>query len=165
MKMRRLMKHAMTNGWTSRNYFDDAALVRIESAIRESERRHSGELCFAYETGLSPLAILRGQTSRERALQVFSDLKVWDTENNNGVLLYLLLADRHVEIVADRQINRVLPEGEWDRISRNMSGFFSGNDFERGILSGIEAVTAHLIHHFPSAEGDINELSDRPVRL
>jgi uncharacterized membrane protein len=165
MEFTRLFRHSFTNCWTIRGYFRIDALQRIEGAIRHSESLHSGEICFAYERALSPLEILRGRSSRERALQVFSDLRIWDTERNNGVLMYLLLADRHLEIVADRGLDRVIPAEEWSRISLEISRHFAGNNFERGVIAGIEAISTHLIRHFPADDEDLNELPNRPVMV
>ena len=97
--------------------FPPSAMAAIEEAIAKSEREHSGELRFAVEPALDTSALLAGQSGRERALEVFSQLRVWDTEENNGVLIYLLLADRDIEIVADRGVNARVPQAEWEKIS------------------------------------------------
>lgn len=111
------------------------------------------------------MALLYGRRVRERAVEVFSQLRVWDTERNNGVLIYLLLADRRVEIVADRGINRdVGPQG-WDKICRAMERAFKKEDFELGVVSGIHAIAEHLVRHYPATSANVNELPDKPVML
>ena len=111
------------------------------------------------------MALFQDRTARERAVEVFSQLRVWDTERNNGVLIYLLLADRRVEIVADRGINRdVGPQG-WDKICRDMELAFRQGNFEQGVVEGIRAVASHLVRHYPASGGNENELSDKPVML
>jgi uncharacterized membrane protein len=135
----------------------------IERAIRESEKTHRGQIRFAVEAALDTLPLLRGQTARARAVEVFSHLRVWDTEHNNGVLIYLLLADRDVEILADRGIHGRVSAEAWERVCREMEAAFRAGRFEDGALAGIRAVGALLAQHFPGAGG--HELPDRPVVL
>ncbi len=146
--------------------FPEAALIAIEKAIARTETSHEGEIRFAVEAALNTLSLLKGQTGRERAVEVFSHLRVWDTEQNNGVLIYLLLADRDVEIIADRGINVRVRNDEWESICRKMESAFAGGQFESGVISGIEAISGHLREHFPTETGGgENELPDRPVIL
>lgn len=161
----RLFRHLTTFGWRLKSTFPAATLDAIEAAIRTSEKSHRGELRFVIEPALPAVAVMLGKTSRERALDVFSQLKVWDTEENTGVLIYVLLADRALEIVADRGIARKLGQDEWDRIARDMLAEFRTGQYERGALSGIEAISALLAEHFPATADNINELPDRPVIL
>jgi uncharacterized membrane protein len=135
----------------------------IERAIRESEKTHRGQIRFAVEATLDTLPLLRGQTARARAVEVFSHLRVWDTEHNNGVLIYLLLADRDVEILADRGIHGRVSAEAWERVCREMEAAFRAGRFEDGALAGIRAVGALLAQHFPGTGG--HELPDRPVVL
>jgi uncharacterized membrane protein len=137
----------------------------IEQAIRDSETMHSGEIRFAVEAALDVGPLLRNQSARERAIDVFSFLRVWDTDQNNGVLVYLLLADRDVEIVADRGIARHVSSDEWERICRDMETAFREGRFEHGVLAGIRAVSAHLTRHYPGAGGRGDELPNAPVVL
>jgi len=137
----------------------------IEAAIKESETTHFGEIRFAVEAALDPLALLQGRSARDRALEVFSQLRVWDTERNNGVLIYLLLADRRVEIVADRGINRDVGQSGWDKICREMEHAFKQEDFELGVVSGIHAIAAHLARFYPASGVNENELPDQAVML
>jgi uncharacterized membrane protein len=109
--------------------------------------------------------LLRNQSARGRAIDMFSLLRVWDTEHNNGVLLYLLLADRDVEIVADRGISRHVAPDEWERICREMERAFRQGRFEEGVLAGIRTVSAHLVRHHPGEGKRLNELPDAPVVL
>lgn len=135
----------------------------IENAIAASEAKHRGEIRFAVESALEAAPLFAGQSARERALDVFSLLRVWDTEENNGVLLYLLLADRDVELVADRGISSKVSSSEWERIARHMEAAFSRGEFERGLLEGIGEVSGLLARHYPARPGDRNELPDKPV--
>jgi len=164
MILKRLLRHYLMPPWWVRRKFSKAAMQRIEAAIHESEKTHNGELRFAVESALSTSALLRGQPARERALEVFSALRVWDTEQNNGVLLYLLLADHDVEIVADRGVHAKVGVQEWERICRLMEDHFRAGRFEDGALAGIREISAHLARHYPG-DGRANELPDAPVVL
>ena len=139
--------------------------MAIEKAIKASEGMHRGEIRFVVEGALDTVPLLRGQAARERAIDVFSRLRIWDTERNNGVLIYLLLADRDVEIVADRGIDAKVGTEEWERICRKMEAAFRQADFEGGVVGGIQEVTRHLAEHFPPIGDDRNELPDKPVVL
>ncbi len=165
MDIARLFRHLLTPPWRVRMLFPTRTLRVIESAIRECETTHAGEIRFAVEHGLHVHALLRGQSARDRALEVFSHLRLWDTEHNNGVLIYLLLADHDVEIVADRGVHaRVGGEG-WEKICREMEILFREGKFEEGVLHGIRAVSAHLVRHYPAQGKGRNELDDKPVVL
>ena len=146
-----------------RRAFPSRALDAIESAIREAEARHDGQIRFAVEAALELAPLFAGQTARQRAIDVFSRLRVWDTEHNNGVLIYLLLADRDVEIVADRGIHVKLGKDVWEAICREMEAAFRKGDFESGVVAGIHAVGEHLSRHFPARSGKSNEMPDSPV--
>ncbi len=165
MKISRLLRHLLTPAWQVRNKLSPAALERIERTIRESEVRHAGQIRFAVEHALEPGAVWRGESAVERALQVFSLLRVWDTEHNNGVLIYLLLADRDIEIIADRGIHGKVGAPAWEAICQEMEAAFRAGRFEEGIVAGIERVSRHLETHFPRHGGTTNELPDRPVVL
>ena len=159
MDISRFFKH-MTAGRLPKN-----SMERIASAIGQSEKSHMGELRFAVETGLDWPELFAGISSRERALEVFSQLHVWDTEHNSGVLIYLLLADRTVEIVADRGIHARVGDAAWQTICRAMEQKFRAGEFEDGVLEGIAAITALLQQHFPAQGPNPNELPDEPVAL
>jgi uncharacterized membrane protein len=163
MNWKRLWRHLVMPDWQVRRVFPAVAMQAIERAIRESERTHAGQVCFAVEATLDTGRLLRGVSARRRALEVFSRLRVWDTEHNNGVLVYLLLADHDVEIVADRGIHaRVGAEG-WEKICREMEAAFRAGRFEDGTLAGIRAVSELLARHYPGTGR--NEIPDRPVVL
>ncbi len=161
--MKRILRHLLMPAWRTRHVFPPHGLRVIEQAIRTSESSHGGEIRFAIEAALDLGPLLRGQTARERALQVFSDLRVWDTEQNNGVLIYVLLADRDVEIVADRGIHAKAGAAEWEAICRAMESAFRAGDFADGAVAGIAAVGRLLARHYPREPGDRNELSNKPV--
>ena len=153
----------MVTKWRINRAFPGDTLIAIDRAIKASEATHRGEIRFAVEGALDIAPLLRGQTARERAIDVFSQLRIWDTERNNGVLIYLLLADRDVEIVADRGIDAKVGPQEWERICRKMEAAFRQGDYEGGGIGGIQEVTRHLAEHFPAIGDDRNELPDNPV--
>jgi len=163
--MHRLIQHLMFFPWRLRQIFNKHVLAAIEREIAASELRHSGQIRFAVEANFGLLPLLRGVTSRARALEVFAQLRVWDTEQNNGVLIYLLLAEHRVEIVADRGINAKLDQAVWQKICREMQLALRQGAFEEGVCAGIRAIAAHLTEHFPSAGVNVNELPDHPVVL
>ena len=161
----RILRHVVTDHLSVRRTFPHAALQRIEHAIAAGERGHRGQICFAVEGALPPLRVLRDLTPRERALEVFGQLRVWDTEDNAGVLVYLLLADRDVEIVADRGIDRRVPSGVWKAICTRMEAQFRESRFVEGVVAGIGEIGALLAAHFPHTADAPNELPDKPVIL
>ena len=166
MNLARILRHLGTGRLALRRLFPDSALAAIEQAIESSEISHSGEIRFAVEPGLDLLPLLKDQPARERAIEVFSQLGVWDTEHNNGVLIYLLVADRDVEIVADRGINVKVGREKWELICQEMESAFSQGKFEAGVIAGVRAVGACLREHFPSEQREQqNELADRPIIL
>ena len=159
------LRHLFSPPWRVRGAFPDMALQRIENAIEDSEKRHRGEIRFAVEGALEFLPVLRGLTPRERALEVFSLLRVWDTEENSGVLIYVQLVDRDIEIVADRGIAARIPQSEWDAICGGMEEAFRAGRYQDGVLTGIDRVSALLATHFPAGARNPDELPDRPVVL
>lgn len=165
MDLRRIFRHLFAPDWLVYRAFPRAALKRIEAAIRQSEAAHRGELRFAVEAGLDLLPVLRGLTPRQRALDVFSRLRAWDTEENSGVLIYVQLLDRDIEIVADRGISAKVGQAQWDAICRRMEEAFRARRFEAGVLEGIAEVTTLLTTHFPARRENPDELPDRPVVL
>jgi uncharacterized membrane protein len=145
--------------------FPKRALPGIEAAVGRSEATHRGEIRFAAEDALDGPALLAGQSARERALEVFSQLRVWDTEENNGVLIYLLLADHDIEIVADRGISAKVAQGDWERICRDMEQALRRGEYEKAVVTGIEEASLLLARHYPPRPGDRNELPNEAVRL
>ena len=162
-KLKRWFKHAVYPRWRWRVLFPNTTLNAIEMAIKHSETLHDGELRFAIENSLPTKQIWRGLSSRQRALEVFSKLRIWDTEENNGVLIYVLLAERSVHIVADRGINKRVTKAQWNDIVCTMLNEFRQDEFQRGALVGIEQITGLLAQHFPATAGHPNELPDKPV--
>lgn len=159
----RLFRHLVGEDWAARRAFPAAVLDRITATIAAQEQRHCGELRFVVEGGLPPLRILGGQTARDRAAELFSELRVWDTEGNSGVLIYLLMADHAVEILADRGIAARVGAEQWQAICRGMERRFACGEYEQGAVEGLEAVSDLLASHFPAEAGNPNELPDRPV--
>jgi uncharacterized membrane protein len=163
VNIKRWFCHAFMPPWRWRVLFTRKVLGDIEKAVKRSELQHGGELRFAVENALAVGKIWRGMSARQRAIEVFSDLRVWDTEENSGVLIYLLLADREVHIVADRGITRRVVQAEWDAIAEAMQKEFQRGDFLRGALQGIERITMLLAAHFPPDADNPDELSNKPV--
>jgi uncharacterized membrane protein len=164
-KIKRWFLHTFAPPWRQRALFPKATLAAIENAIAQSENTHSGELRFAVENALSSRQVWNDVSARQRALELFSNLRVWDTEENSGVLIYLLLADRTVQIIADRGINKRVPQAKWDDIARAMQTEFSQGNFQRGSLLGIERITALLARHFPATADNLDELPNEPVMI
>jgi uncharacterized membrane protein len=163
MSLARILRHLVSSRLSVRRAFPSEALRAIERAVRETEATHEGEIVFVVEPALETLPLLRGQTARERALEVFSRLRVWDTEHNNGVLVYILMADRAVEILADRGIHVRAGRETWQEVCREMEAAFRRRDYLPGALAGIRAVGRHLAKHFGSAGTRRNELPDAPI--
>jgi len=165
MSFGRRLRHLFTSGGSVRRAFPDASLARIEQAIARTESLHRGQVCFAIEAALDGPSLWTGQSAADRAVEAFGHLRVWDTELNNGVLIYLLWADHDVEIVADRGIHCRVGSDGWEAVCRQMEAAFREGRFEQGALAGIEAVGALLAAHYPGDGTERNELSDRPVLL
>jgi len=165
LQLTRTIKHLFYPGWWLRRDFPADELAKVESVIASSESKHGGEIRFAIESSLPLRALWNNEQPHERALEVFSLLKVWDTEDNNGVLIYLLLADRKVEIIADRNINKVVGREEWQRICKLMEVDYRAGRFGNGAVKGIGEIGTLLEKHFPVGDNDKNELPNKPVIL
>lgn len=165
MEFKRIIKHLSVSQATVHRHFSRAALDNIEHTIADIERHCAGQVRFVVEHALDWKPLMAGQSARERAIEVFSDLHVWDTEHNNGVLIYLLLADRDVEIVADRGIHKKLGQPVWEAICKEMESEFRWGRFESGALAGIRRVGQHLAQHYPRTGDTPNELPNQPVIL
>lgn len=163
MGIQRILKHLMTAERHVRQIFSPMHLDRIAQTIKASETRHSGEIRFAVESSIELQPLLQGQTPRQRAIEVFSELHVWDTELNNGVLIYVLLADHAIEIVADRGIHTKVGTQYWEELCRTIQSEFAQGHYAEGAMRGIQAVSGKLIEHFPHDGGGKNELPDAPV--
>jgi len=166
MDLGRALRHLFTTHRAIRAAFPDAAMAAIERAIADGERRHAGQIQFAIEASLPPPALLRGTSAREHALEWFARLRVWDTEHNSGVLIYLLLADHRIEIVADRGIHTKVGAAAWEAICGEMQRQFAQGRFEQGVVVGVRAISDLVAAHFPRGAGEqSNELPDKPVVL
>ena len=164
VRIKRIFRHLLTGRGKLYRAFPKRLRKKIEDEIRRTEANHNGQIRFVAEHALEIWPLFAGMSARERALDVFSMMRIWDTEQNNGVLIYLLLADRDVEIVADRGIHRKAGEKVWEGICREMEAAFRQGTYEEGVLNGIERVGAELERHFPSAKPE-NELPDKPVLI
>jgi uncharacterized membrane protein len=163
MGIGRISKHLVEHRWRVRRLFPPRVLAAIEQAIKAGETTHSGQLRFVVEGALDGAALFRDQPARDRALDIFSQLRIWDTAHNNGVLIYLLLADRKVEIIADRGIDARVGGTGWAKICAEMEADFRAGKFESGSIKGIEATSRQLARFFPAHGKGPNELPDAPV--
>jgi uncharacterized membrane protein len=164
MSIARIGKHLLHHHWWKKKYFPPRVLVAIEHAIKTGEAKHAGQVRFVVEGALDGAPLFGGQSARERALDLFGQLRIWDTAHNNGVLIYLLLADRDVEIVADRGIDAKVGTAGWEKICAAMESDFRARNFEAGAIKGIQAVSREMAAHFPRSNGGgPNELPDAPV--
>ena len=165
MEMKRFWRHVAMTPAKARRAFPDRTMDAIARAIGESEKAHRGEICLVVEAELTSGQLWRGMGSRERAREIFALQGVWNTEENNGVLIYVLLAERRVEIVADRGIDARVAPGEWKAICEAMEAAFAAGRFEEGAIGGVRAVTELLARHFPDRGEGRNQLADRPVLM
>ncbi|HEY1325914.1 MAG TPA: TPM domain-containing protein [Casimicrobiaceae bacterium] len=164
-RARRILDHVVTDHHSVRRVFDEAAMKAIEGSIAAGERAHRGQVCVAIEAALPPTRVLHHLSPRDRAMEVFGLLRVWDTEENCGVLLYLLLADRDVEIVADRGIHRKVGDAQWQAICSALEADFRAGRYAEGVVRAVERMSAVLAQHFPREAASVNELPDRPTVL
>jgi hypothetical protein len=164
-RLGRLLRHVVETRWAARRRFSRPVLDQIEAAVGAAEDTHSGELRIVIETDLDAWSIISGKTPRQRALEVFAAAHVWDTVLNNGVLIYVLFADRAVEIVADRGFNGLVSQPEWAAACRLMEAEFRQGRWQHGVIAGVQAVAILLARHFPAEGATGNELPDRPVLL
>lgn len=163
MNLGRILRHVLFPDWWVLRAFPKTALSKIEQAVRESERQHGGELRFVVEANLPMTDLIHGRSARDRAIELFSLLRVWDTEENSGVLIYVQLVDRQVEIVADRGITAKVDNAFWTGVCRTMESAFRDKRFDDGSLRAIQEITTALASHFPPGARNDNELPDAPV--
>ena len=163
MGIKRIGRHLLEHRWRVRRIFTPKVLADIEQAIKLTEATHSGQVRFVVEGALDGQPLFRDQSARDRALDIFAHLRIWDTAHNNGVLIYLLLADRKVEIVADRGIDAKVGAAGWAKICADMETDFKAGNFESGVIRGIDAVSRQLAMYFPKHGDGVNELPDAPV--
>jgi uncharacterized membrane protein len=164
-RLQRLLKHRWLDGHDSHRAIPPDLLARLRQRVQASEARHSGEIRIYVEAGLPTSYLWRGLSARHRAVTLFGKLRVWDTEHNNGVLIYLLLADQAIEIVADRGLNQHMSATQWHTLVARMGAAFKDARYEDGLTQALEEVSALLVSYFPLAAGERhdNELPDEPV--
>ena len=165
-KIARIVRHRWRDERDIRKAIPAAMLARLQALVAASEKRHTGQIRMCIEAGLPTSYLWRGATPRERAVTLFGKLGVWDTEENNGVLVYLLLADHAIEIVADRGLNRHVNPGQWQHLVARMGDAFGASRYEDGLRQALEDVNALLVAYYPAQEGQAdrpNELPDAPV--
>jgi uncharacterized membrane protein len=165
MGFSRTIRHLFATRLGTLRRFPSSTLSAIETAIAEAERGSSAEIRFAVETALDLPDLWRGKSPRARALEAFAELRLWDTEHRNGVLIYVLLADHDVEIVADRAAAARISTGEWEAACRLIEEHFRAGRFETGAVAGVASVGALLAGHFPPGTGGRNEQPDQPALL
>ena len=165
MDLKRFWRHVLMSPVQAARAFPSATLDAIEREIAAHEKLHRGEVCFVVEAELTSAQLWAGLSSRDRAKEVFAQRGVWNTEENNGVLIYVLLADHHVEVVADRGVDARAEAGEWSTICRMIESHFREGRYEEGAIAGVNAVSLLLERHFPARGEGTNELPDRPVRI
>lgn len=165
LNLKRIFRHLSASRAKLRQAFPAATLMQIEQEIAASEASHDGEIRFVIELALSGTPLYSDQAARERAINLFSELRMWDTEHRNGVLIYLLLADRSVEIVADRGVNRKAGEQEWQRICHSMENAYRDKHYLQGTINGIREINQLLIKHFQSEGTAKNELPNKVIVL
>jgi uncharacterized membrane protein len=162
LDLARIARHMTSTDRRLRRAFPASSLEAIEQTIRECEQSCDAEIRFVVEGALDGLPLLRGQSARERAIEVFSRLRVWDTEHNNGVLIYVLLADRRIEIVADRWVDAAVGACGWEAPRLSMESAFRGGEYERGAIACIRDVARHAPRRLPRSAPADNELPDAP---
>jgi uncharacterized membrane protein len=165
MELRRFWRHVLMTPWQAARAFPERSLEVIGRCVGEHEKRHRGEVRFVVEAELTTAQLWANLSSRARAVEVFSALRVWDTEENTGVLVYVLLADHQVEIVADRGVSAKVEAGQWQAICATMQEAFRAGRFEEGAIAGVAAISALLEQHFPADGTDDNELPDRALLI
>lgn len=163
----RLVKHRWLDAGDARRAVGEAGLQHLQAVVTESERAHTGEIRVCIEAGLPWSYLRRHASARERAVMLFGKLRVWDTAANNGVLIYLLLAEHRIEIVADRGLNDRVPAAHWESVTAAMAEAFRRGEFADGLAVAVGAVHTVLVSHFPAVPGarNVNELPDAVVLL
>ena len=165
MDLKRFWRHVLMSPLKAARAFPSKTLDVLQREVAAQEKRHRGEVCIVIEAELTSAQLWHDLASRDRARQLFALRGVWNTEENNGVLLYVLLADRKVEIVADRGIDKRVRPGEWHTICRAMEAAFAGKRYEEGALAGVRSVSDLIARDFPANGEERNELPDRPVLI
>ena len=165
IKIKRFLKHSLAMPWQTHHAFSKIVCDAIEKSISASEQQHLGEIRFVVEGPLDWYQLWHGCSARQRAIELFSQLRVWDTEQNSGVLVYVQFAEKQLEIVADRGISVRVEQTEWDAICREMLGFYTEGHYEAGSSAGLQRITALLMQHFPGTHKNRNELINKVTLL
>ena len=165
MDWKRFWRHVAMTPAKARRAFTDSTMDKIALAIADGERRHRGEVCFVIEPELTTAQLWQGLSVRARAREVFVAQGVWNTEENNGVLVYVLLADESVEIVADRGVDARVSSSEWKAVVDAMDAHFREGRHEEGALAGVNGVGELLARHFPDTGEGRNQIPDRPIMM
>jgi uncharacterized membrane protein len=165
MQIGRVMKHLISSPRGTRACFPPAVLTEIEAAITAAEAQHAGEIRFAVETALPWTSLWHEVSPRARAIELFAQLRIWDTQSNNGVLIYVLRADRAVEIIADRGINERVTAAEWESVCREVETHYRAGRYVEGSRAAVAGVARLLAQHFPAARATGNELPNQPILL
>jgi uncharacterized membrane protein len=151
-RLQRILRHRWMDDSDTRRAVPPELLKRLENYVTASEARHSGEVRICIEAGMPTSYLWRDATPRDRAVAMFGKLRVWDTEHNNGVLIYLLLAENAIEIVADRGLNHCVSTTQWQAVTQRMAAAFKARKFEEGLTQALQEVSALLVQHFPLGE-------------
>jgi uncharacterized membrane protein YgcG len=163
--LRRMLRHLFTTTAAGRRAFPPSALKAIQAAIARGEALHRAEVRLIVEPALSMQDVLSGETSRERARELFTQYRIWDTEENCGVLIYINLADHKVEIITDRTIGRLISAADWQAVCRTMTRDFTRGAYQESVLAALDQLNALLQTHFPADGSRKNQLSNRPIIL
>jgi len=159
----RLLRHLFTTAAAGRRLFPSATLKAIQAAIAQGEKLHRAEVRLIVEPAMPVADVFGGMSSRERARLLFSDYRIWDTEENCGVLVYVNLADHKVEIIADRAVGRAIAAADWQKVCRTMTAGFAAGNYHDSAIAALAQLNALLHAHFPSDGATPNELSNRPL--
>ena len=162
-KMTRLMRHLMTTKATGRHTFPAHTLKAIQTAIAQGESQHRAEIRLIIEPALTLRDVLGGLAPRERARELFAHHRIWDTEENCGILIYINLADHKVEIIPDRTVDRALAPADWQAVCQTMTKGFARGDFHDSAIAALSQLNALLKTNFPANGAALNELSNRPL--
>ncbi|WPB56751.1 TPM domain-containing protein [Xylophilus sp. GOD-11R] len=167
-RLARIVRHRWRDERDIRKSIPPELVAQLQRQVAASERHHTGQIRVCIEAGLPTSYLWRDATPRERALTLFGKLRVWDTEENNGVLVYLLLSEHAIEIVADRGLNRHVGPGQWQHLVAHMGDAFGAGRYQDGLTQALDDVTTLLATHFPTRDDGTqhpNELPDAPVLL
>lgn len=163
MNGRRTLRHLLAPHWLARRAFSPQSRRAIEAAVAAAEAGHRAELRFVIEGPLALRDLVAGSTPRARAEALFSSLRVWDTAENSGVLVYVNVVDRAVELVADRGVHALAGEASWRAIVGEMEAAYRAGRFEQGSLAAIARLGQLLREHFPRSGENPDELPNAPL--